>query len=97
MRKKCGISFALGAIVFLNTGFAQQMRKQNTKESAKMNWQQYDSVAAVKLFNRDTIGALESYRSALELNPKSEYLRKNYERLSYLYIRSGQSFYNINP
>jgi len=97
MKIFCGISFAWAAFVFLNTGFARQTDKRSAAEIAGMNWQQYDSLATECVFNRDTIGALKNYRLSLDLNPGNEYVRKNYERLSYFFTKSGRSFYYINP
>lgn len=97
MKFFCGIIFAGAAFVLLNLGYAQDGRKKVLATPADATWQYYDSIAATRAFERDTIGALENYSKAVLLNPANDQLKKNYERLNYLYIKSTQSFYNINP
>jgi hypothetical protein len=92
----CGIAFAGGLFVFLNSSYAQHVDKKASSTPANATWQRYDSLAALHAFNRDTLGALRNYRKAFELNPDNQQLNGSYERLNYLYIKSVQSFYNIN-
>jgi Tfp pilus assembly protein PilF len=97
MKKICGIAFAWAAYALLSMAFAQQAVKKPLTSHDKKDWHHYDSLAAVKILNRDTIGALEDYRKALQMNPQNETLEKNYERLSHLYHKAGRSFYDVQP
>ncbi|MBS1771449.1 MAG: hypothetical protein JST82_01225 [Bacteroidetes bacterium] len=97
MKKNCGIIFAGAFFVLLQTSMAQNSDKLSKADTGKMSWQQYDSLAAVQAFNTDTIGAMESYLKSLQLNPDNKNAKFNYEKLDYLFIKSYQSMYDINP
>ncbi len=97
MKKNCGIIFAGVFFVLLQRSIAQDADKKPPVKAVIHTWRYYDSLAVISAFNRDTILALENYKMAVALNPGNELLRKNYEKLSRQFIKSNQSFYNINP
>ncbi len=93
------ITLTLVAVLFMGLSVAQTSRatKQTNKVEQVKTCQYYDSMASVKLFYRDTIGAMEQYQRSLKLDPGNSNDQKNLEKLTYYYMKAGQSFYHIDP